>query len=125
MTTVTIIGVALVAAVVTIIVTAKTLQRWREQDEGNRRLGKRVLHHDAPRYGDSSHCPACKSTKVARILMGYVRHPSEALQKDLDEGRVIRGGCCVTGDDPDYFCHHCRYRWRDEDKSVVPEPDEG
>lgn len=114
MTTVTIIGVALVA-IALIVRTTKILRQQRQE----------ARKRDAPKYGNSSYCPACNSTKVARVLMGYVRHPSEALQKDLDEGRVIRGGCCVTGDDPDYFCHHCRYRWRDEDKSVVPEPDEG
>lgn len=37
-------------------------------------------------------CPACGSTRVAKILYG-MPILSEGLQRDLEEGRVVLGGC--------------------------------
>ena len=51
-------------------------------------------------------CPMCGSVRIASILYGYPAF-SEELQKDMDEGRVVLGGCCVTDDDPVWECVDC------------------
>ena len=55
-------------------------------------------------------CPACQSPRVARILYG-LPHFTPELEKELDEGRVVLGGCCIFGDDPEWHCVECRHRW--------------
>ena len=52
-------------------------------------------------------CPICGSNKIAVYLRGMPAY-SEKLQKDLDEGKVILGGCCVSDDDPFYACVDCK-----------------
>jgi hypothetical protein len=64
-----------------------------------------VHRPDAP-----SECPACHSARVARILYG-LPHFTPELGKELDEGRVVLGGCCVFGDDPEWHCTACGHRW--------------
>jgi hypothetical protein len=36
----------------------------------------------------------------------------EQLQKALDERRIVLGGCCVRGNDPDLHCNSCGFKWR-------------
>jgi hypothetical protein len=36
---------------------------------------------------------------------------SPELERELDEGRVVLGGCCVFGDDPEWQCTDCGHRW--------------
>ena len=36
---------------------------------------------------------------------------SEELQRELDEGRIVLGGCVVTGADPAQKCRDCGLRW--------------
>jgi len=53
-----------------------------------------------------SKCPKCGSERVARILYGEPMG-SEALMADLKAGRIVLGGCCITGDDPKWQCLEC------------------
>lgn len=55
-------------------------------------------------------CPACGSKSIARIQYGLPVY-SEELQKQLDSGAVVLGGCCVTGEDPRWHCNACENRW--------------
>lgn len=55
-------------------------------------------------------CPECGSYGVAAILWGMPAF-SEQLERDLDEGRVVIGGCCVTGVDPEWHCNDCGHEW--------------
>lgn len=55
-------------------------------------------------------CPKCGSGSVAAILQGMPAY-SEKLESDLEEGRVVLGGCCVTGDDPKWHCNACGHEW--------------
>jgi len=60
-------------------------------------------------------CPRCGSDRIARVLYGLPDF-SEELKRDLDAGRVVLGGCCVTGRDPAWQCAKCAvriYRKRD------------
>ena len=40
-------------------------------------------------------CPRCGSNKTAKILYGYPLY-TEELQKKLDSGECVLGGCCIT-----------------------------
>lgn len=51
-------------------------------------------------------CPSCKSEKVAVILHG-MPDMSDKLHRDLEEGRVILGGCCMEVDGPYWQCTDC------------------
>lgn len=51
-------------------------------------------------------CPKCGSGQIADILYGYPEFSKE-LQKDLDEGKLVLGGCCVSGGDPKWKCVDC------------------
>lgn len=52
-------------------------------------------------------CPACSSHRVAIILYGMPAF-SAKLEKDLNAGRIILGGCCITDDDPEWQCADCQ-----------------
>ena len=51
-------------------------------------------------------CPACSSPRMARIVYGLPVGDDE-MQRLLDEGRIVLGGCCVTNDDPAWQCLAC------------------
>ena len=51
-------------------------------------------------------CPKCASNKIASIMYG-MPVPDEKLQADLDSGRVVLGGCCISLDDPAWKCREC------------------
>ena len=51
-------------------------------------------------------CPVCGSDKIASIQYGYPAFSPE-LQADMAAGRVVLGGCCITGDDPAWKCIDC------------------
>ena len=51
-------------------------------------------------------CPKCVSVRIARYLYGMPMF-SDQLQADLDAGKIILGGCELTGDDPAWKCLEC------------------
>lgn len=51
-------------------------------------------------------CPGCGSADLARIMYGLPME-SAALYKAVERGKVVLGGCCVTGDDPEWHCNSC------------------
>lgn len=53
-----------------------------------------------------SECPECGSKDIARILWGMPAY-GEKLERDLEEGSVVLGGCCITGADPEWHCNDC------------------
>jgi len=56
-------------------------------------------------------CPNCGGTDIAIILWGLANMDSE-LNKELEDKKVVLGGCCVSGNDPDLECNDCNHRWR-------------
>jgi hypothetical protein len=52
-------------------------------------------------------CPSCGSKKVAQILWGYPAF-SRKLEKNLKEGKIVLGGCIVSGNDPEWQCVDCK-----------------
>ena len=63
-------------------------------------------------------CPSCGSKKCARILYGYLAYSKE-LERDLDAGKVVIGGCVVTGNDPNWRCLDCENEWLDGKESKL------
>ena len=55
-------------------------------------------------------CPKCKSKNFAEILWGYFP-PTDEIDKGLEQGKYILGGCLVTDHDPKWECNDCCHRW--------------
>ena len=55
-------------------------------------------------------CPVCGAAGVARIGYGLPRFTPD-LTADLDAGRVVLGGCDISGDDPVWLCRACKHSW--------------
>ena len=51
-------------------------------------------------------CPKCQSENVARILYGLPVMDSE-LEKAMESGKIVLGGCTIIEDDPSYRCDNC------------------
>jgi len=52
-------------------------------------------------------CPNCGAAQMASILYGLPDFSSE-LQRELDEGKTVLGGCCIMGCDPAWQCTRCQ-----------------
>jgi hypothetical protein len=52
-------------------------------------------------------CPVCQSKNIAQYLYGMPAY-SDKLKKELDEGKTILGGCCISDQDPSFACHECK-----------------
>jgi len=51
-------------------------------------------------------CPQCGSWRIAEILYGMP--PMDArLERDLEAGRIVLGGCVITDHDPTWQCVDC------------------
>ena len=55
-------------------------------------------------------CPACHSPRVARVLYGLPHFTAE-LERELDEQRVVLGGCVVFDGSLQWHCVACGHRW--------------
>ncbi len=55
-------------------------------------------------------CPNCNSHSVAVIFWGLPEETKE-LEKELDEKKIVLGGCLVTDHDPKWECNDCHVRW--------------
>ena len=51
-------------------------------------------------------CTACRSSRIANILYGSPVMDEE-LGRQIEEGRLVLGGCCIGGDDPSWQCRTC------------------
>lgn len=52
-------------------------------------------------------CPKCGSNNVAEILYGMPDFNDYKMQADLKAGKIVCGGCCISGNDPEYRCNEC------------------
>jgi len=57
-------------------------------------------------------CLACGGTEFAVIVYGLVRGP--AVREDVQSGKVVLGGCMVTGNDPKWHCNTCGKRFPED-----------
>lgn len=51
-------------------------------------------------------CKACRSSRIAYILHGMPAMDAQ-MERDIQEGRLVLGGCCVTEDDAEWQCTTC------------------
>lgn len=51
-------------------------------------------------------CPYCGSKHIGEYLYGLPIF-SASLEKKVNEGKIILGGCIITEDSPKYWCHDC------------------
>lgn len=58
-------------------------------------------------------CPSCKSKNVAEYLYGMPSF-SKKLEKELEQRKVILGGCCQKIDAPLFHCNDCGKEWGKE-----------
>ena len=53
-------------------------------------------------------CPNCKGKNIAKLVWGL---PSckflEEMDKEENKGKYQLRGCCVSGDDPEFYCNDC------------------
>ncbi len=87
---------------------SERLRMERERELEHRILSEaRHFHPVRP-----AECPRCGSDRVAAIQYGHVLF-SPQLERDLRAGRVVLGGCFVSGDhsDPTWYCLDCDNRW--------------
>ncbi len=64
------------------------------------------MNHRIERTRRPTKCPTCGFKPMGDILYGMPAW-SEEFQKEVDSGRLIVGGCCVTDDDPKWECKSC------------------
>ncbi len=76
--------------------------------------------HETPKKGHAKEgvakgkprkCPQCGSSKIAEIMYGLPDFSSEELNKDVEEGRIVLGGCIVAPDNPRWKCKDCEAAW--------------
>jgi len=62
-------------------------------------------------------CPNCKSTVFAEILWGYPVD-MKVIENEIDEGKIVLGGCIISNHDPKWECNKCHHRWgnREDDE---------
>lgn len=52
-------------------------------------------------------CPVCGSKRIASYMYGLPMF-SKKLEKEIDEGKIVLGGCCISDDDPLFKCLDCQ-----------------
>ena len=68
---------------------------------------KRIERKSKPRK-----CPTCGHSPVGKILWGMPRM-DDKLQELMDAGKIIIGGCCLSGDDVIWECSKCHQQiWK-------------
>ena len=76
-------------------------------------------------------CPRCGSTDTARFIYGYPAF-SEEMQKKLDEGKWVLGGCCISSVDvngvpvqtmPARHCNKCKKDFASAPILITPKKD--
>tara|TARA_Y100001968_G_scaffold37621_1_gene28854 strand:- start:720 stop:989 length:270 start_codon:yes stop_codon:yes gene_type:complete len=55
-------------------------------------------------------CPKCGNAPVGTILWGMPCMDSK-LQESIDAGKIIIGGCCLSGDDATWECSKCHQQF--------------
>ena len=52
-------------------------------------------------------------------MYGLPDPASDELRRDLDAGAIVLGGCCVSDDDPHWYCNACGHEWRRADTGTA------
>jgi hypothetical protein len=57
-----------------------------------------------------SNCLKCNSDNLAKYHYGLPNFTDE-LKKQIDDGKIILGGCELSIDNPSYCCNDCKYEF--------------
>ena len=60
-------------------------------------------------------CPRCNSKNQVKILYGLPRFDEE-MEKDIDEGKIVLGGCSIDWDSPIWRCKDCFHKWGNQNE---------
>jgi ribosomal protein S27AE len=63
-------------------------------------------------------CPNCGKLSIAEIFWGYPADMKE-IEKEIDEGKIVLGGCIITNHDPKWECNKCHHRWGNREDDEV------
>lgn len=55
-------------------------------------------------------CPKCASSNIAEIVYGYVVI-NEYVRRELNQRRMVLGGCCTSENDPKWECNNYPNMW--------------
>lgn len=71
-------------------------------------MERAVINEPTPYFvsEEPRRCPRCESPKIASIIWGLVLLTPEE-REELASGKIILGGCIVTGYDPSWRCAEC------------------
>ena len=67
-------------------------------------------------------CPACGESPVAVVCYGLVSSHTPKVQRDIDAGRIVFGGCIVSPDSAVWMCTHCQAQIHRSEDAPKPEP---
>ena len=53
-------------------------------------------------------CPNCKGTNIAELVWGLPNCKFlEEMDKEENKGKYQLRGCCVSNNDPEFYCNDC------------------
>lgn len=58
-------------------------------------------------------CPKCHHTPIAYVLYGYPNFDDKTLMQEVEEGKIVLGGCVVYEDRPTWQCTSCGFDFPD------------
>ena len=53
-------------------------------------------------------CPNC-GNELSEILYGLINLDDDNLKKEIEEKKIILGGCIVREHAPKYYCRYCNH----------------
>ena len=56
-------------------------------------------------------CLACGSANVATIVYGMIVDEDGSLEEQIDNGEIVRGGCCISPESSRWECNDCHHRF--------------
>lgn len=86
---------------------------WQTRPRQSNQTARRGLAAQMPKrqHWHPSRCPGCgASFRVAEILYGLPAFDDE-LNRNLQAGSVVQGGCCVSDNMPRWRCGICEHEW--------------
>jgi hypothetical protein len=57
-------------------------------------------------------CPKCKSKDITETIYGLISESGmKDLEKELENGKVRLGGCCIDENSKQFWCNNCTFEW--------------
>ena len=57
-------------------------------------------------------CPKCKSKDITVTIYGLISESGmKDLEKELENGKVRLGGCCIDENSKQFWCNNCTFEW--------------